>query len=97
VEPDPEGNLIYRFPKLREQFAASEAVRRMLALDARALGAIVYHTGDTPGQEDRRDREAFDRALAEARSADLGRYLPSPGKVAFEDDWERVGGSWARV
>jgi hypothetical protein len=91
VEPDPDGNLIYRFPKLRAQFTAAEAVRRMLALDDKALGAIVYNTGDTPEQEDRRDLEAFDRALAEARGADLGRYLPSPGKVAFEDDWERVG------
>ncbi len=91
VEPDPEGNLIYRFPKLREQYAAAEAVRRTLALDAQALGAIVYHTGDTPEDEGRREREAFDRALAEAREASLGRYLPSPGKVAFEDAWERVG------
>jgi len=90
VEPDPVGELIYRFPRLREQCASSEAVRRMLALDAQALGAIVYDTGDTPEQEGRRELEAFDRALAEARDASLGRYLPSPGKVAFEEDWERV-------
>ena len=90
VEPDPDGELIYRFPKLRAQFTAAEAVRRMLALDDKALGTIVYNTGDTSEQEGRRDLEAFDRALAEARGADLGRYLPSPGKVAFEDDWERV-------
>jgi hypothetical protein len=97
VEPDPDGKLIYRFPKLREQFTAAEAVRRMLALDAKALGAIVYDTGDTPEQEGRRDLEAFDRALAEARGADLGQYLPSPGKVAFEDDWERVVVDGARL
>jgi len=90
VEPDPDGKLSYRFLKLREQFTAAEAVRRMLVLDDKALGAIVYHTGDSPEQEGRRDLEAFDRALAEARGADLGRYLPSPEKVGFQDDWERV-------
>lgn len=90
VEPDPDGNLIYRFPKLREQFASSEAVRRMLALDAQALGAIVYDSSDTPAEEGRREMEAFDRALAGARDASLGRYLSSPGRVAFEDDWERA-------
>lgn len=97
VEPDADGNLIYRFPRLREQFTASEAVRRMLALDDKALGAIVYHSGDTPEQEGRRDLEAFDRALAEARGANLGQYLPSPGKVSFEDDWERAGVEAARL
>lgn len=90
VEPDAEGTLIFRFPKLREAFAASEAVRRVLELDAQALGAIVYHSGDTSAEADRRDLEAFDRALAESRGSDLGRYVPSPGTISFEDDWEQV-------
>lgn len=90
VEPDPEGNLIYRFPKLRGEFTAAEAVRRMLELDEQALGQIVYHTSDSPAEAGRRDLEAFDRALDESRDADLGRYVPSPDRISFEDDWELV-------
>jgi hypothetical protein len=87
VEPDADGQLIYRFPKVREQVTASEALRRVLELDAKALGPIVFNTGDSPEDEGRRELEAFDRALAETRGADLGRYVPSPGKVGFEDEW----------
>lgn len=90
VEPDAEGEPIYRFPRLREQFAAAEAVRKVMALDRQLLGEIVYHTGDGDARAGRRDLEAFDRALAEARRDDLGRYVSDPGAIAFEEEWERA-------
>ena len=95
VEPDPEGNLIFRFPALRRDFAAAEAMRKVLELDRQALGPIVYHSGDTDAEAGRRELEAFDRALAEARETDLGRYIPGPG-VAFENDWDVVAGAYER-
>ena len=95
VEPDPEGNLVFRFPALRRDFAASEAMRKVMELDQQALGAIVYHSGDTDAEAGRRELDAFDRALGEARESDLGRYIPGPG-VAFESDWEVVAGAYER-
>lgn len=91
VEADPDGKLIYRFPRLREQVAAAEAARKVLGLDEQALGRIVYHSGDTDAEAHERDVEAFDRALAESREGDLGRLVPSTGKVRFEEEWERLG------
>lgn len=90
VTPDPDGNLIFRFPRLRSQFTAAEAVRHLLELDRKKLGDIVYHTGDTPEEAGQRELDAFDRALAETRDANLGRYVPSVDTISFEDDWERA-------
>jgi hypothetical protein len=93
VEPDPEGNLIYRFPKLRDQYAGAEALRKTLELEGVDLGEIVYSTADTALEAGERDLEAFDRALAETSSADLKRYVGDAGGVAYEDDWEMVAGA----
>ncbi len=87
VEPDADGKLAFRFPAIRREFVAAEAVRRSLSLGEREIGDIVYDTGDSEAEADARDQAAFDRSLAEA---DLTSYLPSPERVGFEDDWEAV-------
>jgi len=87
VEPDAEGRITFRFPAIRREFEAAEVVRRSLSLEDRDIGDIVYDTGDTAAQADAREQAMFDRSLAEA---DLSPYLPSPDRVAFEDDWDAV-------
>lgn len=87
VEPDAEGQLVFRFPSIRGQVAAGEAVRRSLSLEGRELGPIVYDTGDTAAEADARDQAAFDRELEQV---DLSGYVPSPDRVAYEDDFELV-------
>jgi len=87
VAPDAEGRLVFRFPDIREQVAAGEAVRRSLSLEGRELGPIVFDTGDTATEADARDQAAFDRELAKA---DLSGYVPSPERVAYEDEFELV-------
>ena len=79
----------YRFPAIRETFVEAELMRRNLRLEDQKLGPIVYATSDTAVEASRRDMEAFDRELARAE-VDLSRYLPSPGKVGYEDDFEVV-------
>lgn len=79
----------YRFPKIRRTFVEAEMMRRRLRLQDRKLGAIVYSTSDDDSQAAERDLAAFDRELAGAE-IDLSRYLPSPGKVGYEEDYEVV-------
>ena len=88
VEADDAG-FRYRFPAIRETFVESELMRRGLRLENQKLGPIVYSTSDTAKEESRRDRDAFDRELARAE-VDLTRYLPSPGGVGYEEDFEVV-------
>ena len=88
VEADDAG-FRYRFPAIRETFVESELMRRGLRLENQKLGPIVYSTSDTAKEESRRDRDAFDRELARAE-VDLSRYLPSPGGVGYEEDFEVV-------
>ena len=87
VAPDEAGALRFSFPSLRQEVLAGEAMRRRLRLDERTLGPVVFSTSDTAEEADRRDRELFDRALTES-DADLGRYVPSPDRIAYEDDYE---------
>ncbi len=87
VAPDAEGRLVFRFPAIRRQMAAGEAVRRSLSLEGRELGPIVYDSGDTASEADARDLAAFDREL---EKADLSGYVPSPDRVAYEADFELV-------
>ena len=89
VAADETGTLRFSFPELRREVLAGEAMRRKLRLDERTLGPVVFSTSDTPEEADRRERELFDRALTEA-DADLGRYVPSPERIAYEDDYELV-------
>lgn len=79
----------YRFPKIRRTFVEAELMRRRLRLQDRKLGAIVYSTSDDDSRAAERDLAAFDRELAGAE-IDLSRYLPSPGKVGYEEDYEVV-------
>lgn len=87
VEPDPAGTLVFRFPAIRREFEAGEAMRRTLQLERQALGEIVYDTSDSPAQAGARDLAAFDRALGEV---DLSGYVPSADRVGFEADYEVV-------
>ena len=89
VTADEAGALRFSFPKLRQEVLAGESMRRKLRLDERTLGPVVFSTSDTPEEADRRDQELFDRALTDS-DADLGRYVPSPERVAYEDDFELV-------
>ncbi len=99
VDASPHGLLVYRFPEIRTQMAAGEAVRRSLALQDRELGEIVYDSGDTPSQADAREQAAFDRDLASGppsppaalppEELDLSRYIP-PSDVGYEADYELV-------
>ena len=88
VEADDAG-FRYRFPAVRETFVEAELMRRRLRLQDQKLGRIVYATSDTGSEASRRDRDAFDRELARAE-VDVSRYLPSPGKVGYEEDFEVV-------
>ena len=64
-------------------------MRRQLKLQDHKLGEIVYSTADTRTEAARRDLEAFDRELASSE-IELSRYLPSPGGVDYEEDFEVV-------
>ncbi len=88
VEADDAG-FRYRFPAVRDTFVEAELMRRRLRLEHQKLGRIVYATSDTSSEASRRDRDAFDRELARAE-VDVSRYLPSPGKVGYEEDFEVV-------
>ena len=88
VEVDDAG-CRYRFPAVRETFVEAELMRRRLRLQDQKLGPIVYATSDTDAEASRRDRDAFDRELARAE-LDVSRYLPSPGRVGYEEDFELV-------
>ena len=79
----------YRFPGIRRTFVEAELMRRRLRLQDKKLGAIVYSTADTESEATKRDLATFDRELAGAE-IDLSRYLPSPGKVGYEEDFEVV-------
>ena len=88
VEADDEG-FRYRFPAIRETFVEAELMRRRLKLQNQRLGPIVYATSDTAAQTSQRDMDAFDRELERAE-VDLSRYLPSPTRVGYEEDFEVV-------
>jgi hypothetical protein len=79
VQPDADGHLVYRFPSLPKALAAGEGVRRLMALDERGPGAIIYSTADTDLEASRRDLAAFDRAL-----------VPPTDRVGYEADYEIV-------
>lgn len=88
VEAEDEG-FRYRFAAIRESFVEAEFTRRRLKLQDQRLGPIVYATSDTPAEAAQRDLAAFDREL-EGAQLDLSRYLPSPTRVGFEEDFEVV-------
>ena len=65
-------------------------MRRKLELDRKSLGEIVYATSDTPEQAEAREARLFDRALEAGERIDVERYLPSPDRIGFEEDFEIV-------
>jgi len=89
VTVDDAGGTRYRFPALRQQFSASETVRRKLQLENRTLGEIVFSTSDSAIEAGDRELALFDRELTDGE-ADFGRYLPALDKIGFEDDYELV-------
>src|SRR5690606_13373155 len=90
VTTDDRGEQLFAFPALRRAFVAADAVRRKLELDRKALGEIVYATSDTPEQAEARDARLFERALESGQQIDVDRYLPSPDRIGFEEDFEVV-------
>ena len=89
VAVDDAGDTRYRFPALRQQFKASETVRRKLQLENRTLGEIVFSTSDSATEAGERELALFDRQLTEGE-ADFNRYLPALDKIGFEDDYDLV-------
>jgi hypothetical protein len=87
VAPDPQGNLVFRFPEIRKQFQAGAVMRGKLGLEKQELGDIVYDTADTSSEADARDQAAFDRALKEV---DLSRYIAPVDRIGYEADYEVV-------
>lgn len=89
VSSDKDGALVFTFRAIRNQFEASETMRRRLKLEDRTLGEVVYSSADSSVEASERDAAAFDREL-EAGDLDLSGYLPSSDRVGFEDDYEVV-------
>ncbi len=82
------GPLRFFFPSIRNQFLASEKMRRRLKLENVELGGVVYSSADSAVEASEREGVAFDRELA--GEIDLTPYLPSPDRVGFEDEFELV-------
>lgn len=89
VQVNDYGDTEYKFPKIREAFVAGELARRSLRLEERRVGDIVYDTSDSSAEASERDLHSFDREL-QAAELDLSKYLPSPDKTGYEDDFEVV-------
>ncbi len=92
VRPDDDGKLVFNFANIRSKFSASEQIRNRLQLENRPLGEIVYSSADSDKEEAERDKAAFDRMLTDGDDddLDLSPYLPSPGAIGYEDDYEIV-------
>lgn len=88
VETDDAGHR-FRFPKVRLTFVEAELMRRSLKLQDQKIGQIVYSSGDTSKEANERELAAFNRELAETE-IELSGYLPSPGAVGYEEDFEVV-------
>jgi len=89
VTPLADGTLAFSFPQIRSRFLASEVMRRKLKLQDQPLGKVIYSSADSPEETTKRDLAAFDRAL-EGGEPDFSRYLPSPHRSGFEDEYEVV-------
>ena len=72
-----------------DQLAAEGLIVESLELDKRTLGEVVFSTSDDALEAGERELALFDRQLA-GDEASFDRYLPSVGKVGFEDDYELV-------
>jgi hypothetical protein len=81
-----DGQAEYRFDGLRSEFTAADEVRKELALDDQKVGEIVYSSGDTTAEADRRDAREFERSL----TGGLEQYLSPTSRPAYMDDFELV-------
>jgi hypothetical protein len=88
VEETPGGTVRYRFPEIRRQFQGAETTRRVLQLEAQEVGEIVYASDQTREEADQREVEEFEREME--RAEDLERYLQSPDRVEYFDEFELV-------
>ncbi|MDG2283494.1 MAG: hypothetical protein P8L45_10245, partial [Longimicrobiales bacterium] len=79
----------YRFTAIRDQYSASDTVRRFLKLDKRQLGEVVFSTSDSAEGAGKRDLELFDRELV-GESSDLGAYLPVLDRVDVEEPYDLI-------
>lgn len=86
---DTDDGYRYRFPALREAFVEAELVRRGVKLEDWKPGDIVYSTSDSSAEASEKDLAAFDRELAGAE-LDLSRYLPSPDRIGYREDFDLV-------
>jgi ketosteroid isomerase-like protein len=68
VEVSGTGEPRFSFPGFRTAIAAAHAVRERLGLKSRSVGEVVYDSGDSDAEADRRDLAAFDEALATGRA-----------------------------
>ena len=84
----PGGTVRYRFPEIRRQFQGAETTRRVLQLEAQEVGEIVYASDQTREEADQREVEEFEREME--RAEDLERYLQSPDRVEYFDEFELV-------
>ena len=88
VEETPDGAVRYRFPEIRLQFQGAEQMRHRLQLETQELGDIVYASDQTEEEANQREVEAFDREME--RQDDLERYIQSPDRVGYLDEFELV-------
>jgi len=88
VEETPDGTVRYRFPEIRLQFQDAERMRRSLRLETQELGDIVYASDQTDEEANRREVEAFEQEVE--RQDDLERYLQTPDRVEYLDEFELV-------
>jgi len=63
-------------------------MREGLRLETQSVGDIVYASDETEAESNRRELEAFDREME--RQEDLERYLQSPDRVGYLDEFELV-------
>jgi hypothetical protein len=88
VEEMQDGTPRYRFPEIRTEFRGAEEMRRGLRLERQSVGDIVYASDETEEEAGRREVEAFEREIQ--RQDDLERYLQSPDRVGYLDEFELV-------
>ena len=89
VSTNESGALQFSFPTLRNEFLASETVRRKLRLDEQHVDKIVFSTSESPKEQGQRDLKLFDERLKEG-SIDFRRHVPSVDQVSFEHEYELV-------
>jgi hypothetical protein len=99
VEVDESGHPRYRFPSIYSQFKGAETMRRRRRFEEQRVGDIVYSSDQSDEDAHDRDLALFDEELE--GSVDLSRYLQSPERAGFLDDFEMVlsdpEGSGARL